>query len=274
MKKNVLSLLTVFLLCATLAGSKEKNPHQFDTSQCGLCHTASQPIKEIKRGSATDKCLSCHPNLFQEGYMHPVDIRPNKVRVPADFLLSSEGTITCNTCHDVHAAAESPMGGKSKFLRRFERGKDFCDICHKGPQSQAASHQQLFNTAHYTIKEHHDNEGQQPIDAMSRDCISCHDGSIGSAVELKAGSWQHSNNFLKFDKGGMHPIGMNYEKSRLQNPKSMLKPLTMVDKRIRFFNNGCLGCGSCHDPYSNERMQLIIKDTGSALCFSCHKMNG
>jgi predicted CXXCH cytochrome family protein len=105
---------------------------------------------------------------------------------------------------------------------------------------------------------------------MSRDCISCHDGSVGSSVMLKAGNWRHSKDFLKFDQGGKHPIGMNYEKVRMSNRKNMLRPIEMVDKRIRFFNNGCVGCGSCHDPFSVKNKKLIIENNGSALCFSCH----
>ena len=203
--------------------------------------------------------------------MHPVDMKPKQVTIPLDLPLDNNGMITCNTCHDVHRNFETPMGTKSHFLRRLDTGKAFCDICHLNTNRQASGHQMMFLSAH-THAGYKENNSSLGIDSISRDCLTCHDGSVGSSVMLRAGDWRHSVNFLKYDKGGKHPIGMNYERVRQNNKKSMLKPKSMVDKRIRFFNNGCIGCASCHDPYSTKENKLVIEVAGEALCFSCHNL--
>jgi predicted CXXCH cytochrome family protein len=79
---------------------------------------------------------------------------------------------------------------------------------------------------------------------------------------------------MEHDEGGMHPIGMVYGDMVKQNPKAMLAPVDSIDKRIRFFEGGKMGCGSCHDPYSTIPKKLVIEDTQSRLCFACHLMKG
>ena len=86
-----------------------------------------------------------------------------------------------------------------------------------------------------------------------------------------AGSWTHEKSFLNNDRNS-HPIGMDYEARRsLRGRKTDLRPMDLVDRRIRFFN-GKVGCGSCHDPYSTIEKQLVMSDEQSKLCYSCHMM--
>lgn len=268
-------LLTIagLLIFAGLAYSLTRQGHDFTKKQCTICHTGKTHFNRNNvKASITESCLTCHTNIFDEGYMHPVDIKAENVRVPMDFPLTASGQITCVTCHDVHASSLNRFGRKTGFLRRQEHGKTFCDICHRGTLGMANGHEPVFREAHFNSK-YIVTSNSLGIDAMSKNCISCHDGSIGSVVELKAGSWRHRENFIKFDKGGMHPIGMNYEKARLENHKAALKPISMVDKRIRFFGNmNKVGCGSCHNPFSRKKNKLVLPNIGSKLCFACHNM--
>jgi len=215
--------------------------------------------------------MTCHSDIFDEGYIHPVDMRPVKTTIPIDMPLDSSGKITCNTCHDVHSNYETPMGTRSFFLRRLETGKRFCDICHNYNSHKLSGHEILFRKAH-THPEHKDQRTDVGIDEISRNCLSCHDGTLGKSVMLRAANWRHKVSLLKYDNGAKHPIGMNYERVRRMNRKSMLKPIGEVDKRIRFFNKGCLGCATCHNPYSTKEKKLVIPVAGEALCFSCHKL--
>nr|MBF0221215.1 hypothetical protein [Desulfobulbaceae bacterium] len=254
-----------------------KQPHEFSNDECTICHIvpdSRSPLKQKgkqKSSSVTDMCLTCHTALFEEGYMHPVDIKPKKVRIPLDFPLSQDGALTCNTCHDPHADYETPFGEPSSFLRRIETGKAFCDACHINSLATATGHQSLFNVAHYDSKPL-DPDSEVQIDALSKECISCHDGIFASSVpiNIKAANWQHSNEYLKFDKGFKHPIGMHYEKVRLQNTKNRLRPIAEVDRRLHFFDGGIMGCGTCHDPFSSEKYKLVITVNGEKLCLSCH----
>ncbi|OGW26583.1 MAG: hypothetical protein A2X56_01635 [Nitrospirae bacterium GWC2_57_13] len=99
-------------------------------------------------------------------------------------------------------------------------------------------------------------------------CVTCHDGSLSTSATVKTGIWVHGRDFLRHDKGS-HPIGVDYESARLRRGrKTDLRPLALVDPRIRFFD-GKVGCGSCHDPYSKIEKQLVKSDRRSELCFSC-----
>jgi predicted CXXCH cytochrome family protein len=275
MSKKLVALLCAFVLTTAVVYSKVKNAHDFSSSECSICHAdGSSTISSEAYASLTAKCMTCHTTLYEKGYMHPVDISPKKVRVPLDFPLSPAGTITCATCHDAHTDQETPTGKKSFFLRRYEKGKTFCDICHGNADTLATGHEAVFREAHFDSKYIVSDDLNLEIDSMSRNCLSCHDGSVGSSVSLNAGSWRHSQDFMEHDSGGMHPIGMRYRDIVGKNKKAALKKLESVDKRIRFFDDGKVGCGSCHDPYSSIPKQLVIEDTGSRLCLACHQMDG
>lgn len=274
MSKKAFVVACAFLLIAAVVYSRGKKAHDFDKTECTLCHTTeSNDIKSETYAALTSKCMTCHTTLYDNGYMHPVDILPQKVHVPLDFPLSPSGTLTCATCHDVHGEPETPFGRKSFFLRRYETGKNFCDICHQNTGDLAAGHEAVFRQAHFESK-YIAGDSTAEIDSMSRNCLSCHDGSLGSSVKINAGSWRHSTSFLEHDRGGMHPIGMKYNDLVGKNKKAMLRPMELVDKRIRFFDDGKVGCGSCHDPYSSIPKQLVIEDIESRLCFACHKLDG
>jgi len=275
MNTKSLPLLCLALLVASVVYSMGKQAHDFDKNECGLCHTTeSKHVTAEVYAALTSKCMSCHTTLYDNGYMHPVDIRPQKVRVPLDFPLSPTGTITCATCHDIHSPLKNPSGEKSSFLRRSEKGKNFCDICHQNSgKLTSGGHETVFREAHFESK-YMASDKNSEIDAMSRNCLSCHDGSLGSAVQINAGVWRHTENFIDHDQGGMHPIGMRYRDIADRKPKAALKGMDKVDKRIRFFDDGKLGCGSCHDPFSTLPKKLVIEDFQSKLCFACHKMDG
>jgi len=272
--KKALAIACTLLLMTGLVYSKGKDAHDFDKTECTLCHTESSgPIKSAVYAALTSKCMSCHTTLYDKGYMHPVDITPQKVKIPLDFPLSPTGTLTCATCHDIHRDQKTPYGDRSFFLRRYEKGKIFCDICHQNAANLATGHGAVLREAHFDSK-YIATDPTSEIDPMSRNCLTCHDGSVGSSVRVNAGSWQHSTNFMEHDKGGMHSIGMRYGDIADRKPKAMLRSLISVDKRIRFFDDGKVGCGSCHDPYSSLPKKLVIEATQDKLCFACHKLDG
>jgi len=109
----------------------------------------------------------------------------------------------------------------------------------------------------------------QLIDPISSKCVSCHDGAYASSISIRAGTWSHSSELMTNDEG-THPIGTDYESARLsRGKKTDLRPIDLVDRRIQFFD-GKVGCGSCHDPYSNTEKNLVMSDKNSQLCLSCH----
>lgn len=269
-QKSVFAFFIAGLLFLVLVVfSLENRPHAF--KDCSSCHVFPNPsgarARELTE-PVTMLCNKCHKKTFSEGYLHPVDIRPEHVNVPADMPLSADGEIMCGTCHDIHSEYLTPYGTPSHFLRRQEVGKAFCRICHGNLDALRQGHKASLGEAHFR-SQYIVTDPRQDLDPMSRNCLTCHDGSYGASVTIQAGMWKHGEGFIRHDQGS-HPIGIDYEQAQLsRGAKTDLRPMAMVDRRIRFFN-GKVGCGSCHDPYSTNYKQLIITDENSKLCFSCH----
>ncbi len=266
-------LIVFFLAFAALAAfCLQKVPHDFADSECVLCHEGnSEGTHGIDHNAITSLCLKCHPDLFSEGYMHPVDVNPQKVTdIPVDMPLSSLGRITCITCHDVHAPYLTPLGERSYFLRRYETGIVFCNNCHTYMQPEARGHPTALGEAHMDSK-YIATDVSQEIDPMSKNCISCHDGAYASSVRINAGVWTHSSS--KIDTMSSHPIGVDYEEARTKaGRKTDLRPIDEVDQRILFFE-GKVGCGTCHNPYGELMSHLVMENARSRLCFACHMID-
>ena len=98
---------------------------------------------------------------------------------------------------------------------------------------------------------------------MSLECIECHDSYMKSATDtLGAGRWNH------FSKNTGHPIGINYKEIRRKNTNKF-RPEVMLGREIRLFN-GKIGCGTCHNIYSEEKKMLAESNMKSRLCLECH----
>jgi len=52
---------------------------------------------------------------------------------------------------------------------------------------------------------------------------------------------------------------------------SPLKPAEMLDERIRLFDSR-VGCGTCHSLYSKRAALLVMSNSRSNLCLSCHDL--
>ena len=272
MRRFPLSVLILFLSAGIVlvVFSLENQPHAF--KECMSCHGTEKVTSSVSRklrAPVTQLCTdACHRTVLTQGYMHPVNVAPRKVSVPVDLPLSLTGEIVCSTCHDIHVDYRTPYGELSHFLRRGERGKAFCRICHKKTGSPGAGHGAYLGEAHFQSR-YVVTDSSQELDGMSKNCISCHDGSFASSPTIMAGSWVHEKSLIANDRGS-HPIGIDYEACRARRGrKTDLKPIPAVDWRIHFFQ-GKLGCGSCHDPYSLIPKKLVMSDKHSQLCFSCH----
>jgi len=274
MKKSVLLSLLFVCALAVLVYCLEPGPHDFKQSECGMCHQGDPGLaNSLLPASSTGACTKCHGDILRSGFMHPFDVRPERVSIPLDFPLAPSGLLVCTTCHGVHAAHLDAFGQKTYFLRRQERGRAFCAGCHT-QSTLTGGHELGLGEAHFQSKYISTGYGQE-LDETSKNCISCHDGTYGSSVSLSSGVWQHSSNY---DPGGRglsrkHPIGINYEEARLRHGrKTDLRPLAMVDPRIQLYD-GRLGCGTCHNPYSHLEDDLVMSNERSALCFTCHQMD-
>jgi predicted CXXCH cytochrome family protein len=280
-RRHVLLLLVLIMLGGLAYSMLSHTGHDFTDQQCGDCH-AMTPIKgkrETLRMTAPVRylCSRCHSSHIENSLSHPVEMVPVSAIPPADLPLSWDGYMTCSTCHDIHAASHDTLLTGRGSLRRNVSGAELCSACHTASAGAAGSkgstkHTAMMPLAHVNSKNMKfvpdtDLRGGK-IDKISKMCLGCHDGSVGSDVNapVRSGSWKHGGSFSSQDPQGSHPIGMKY---RGAAKRGGLRPMGMLDRAIKLVD-GRVGCPSCHDPYSKERAFLVMSNNGSRLCLQCH----
>ncbi len=263
MKKSLIILLlliaSILIVYAVL-----NNPHEFSSEECLLCHVNYEQDPKDLIMPVTDICKRCHDRINAKS-SHPVNVYPSPaITVPTDLPLRN-GVVTCSTCHNIHKESVNIFGERTYFLRRPYTGRSFCISCHTQGVSEV-SHADTLDTAHIGSR-FKVIDPSEPLDEISKECISCHGGVLSRATTFGFGSgvWIHD------DPSHSHPIGIDYEQSRIDRVDAKLIPIALVDKRITFFN-GTVGCGSCHDVYSPTQMSLVMSNSGSKLCLACHAL--
>ena len=124
------ALLPLLLSPAHARAPKGPNAHRPE-ADCRLCHTAdaatlrSDPAKArtLIFPDLEARCASCHAG---EGPSHKTGVRP-RGSVPPDLPLSSDGLITCGTCHFIHGESNRA----NAFERIDNRRGQLCLTCHK-----------------------------------------------------------------------------------------------------------------------------------------------
>lgn len=260
MRRRIYAVIAVSaaLLIAVIAYTIREKPHAFSEAECGRCHYDEDDDPRKLIAPVAVLCGKCHKRGLKTA-SHPVDMRPASIRIPADMPLT-DGKLTCNTCHNVHAKRFTAFGEKSYYLRRPVTGRDFCASCHeRDPLSPG--HRELMDVAHMARK-YKPSGDSDTLDTLSVECIGCHDGLVGRAVDYAfgPGSWEH--NFA-----GPHSIGVHYNERRMS--VGGLRPISQINKSIRFFG-GKIGCGTCHDPFSKRQALLVMDNKDSRLCSECH----
>lgn len=267
MKRGLLFAALLIALGAGIAYTVlTPTAHDFTEAECPDCHAATpvkgRPEARMMKNSISFLCLRCHPAM-EKTVSHPVEVVPVEARVPEDLPLSRDGRMTCSTCHDIHARPKAPFGLATSFLRRSVSGAAFCSACHaSGP---TAGHAMMMGRAHMKFRSEEGGGGS--VDAVSRACLGCHDGSIGPNSSVMAGSWEHGMPLSKFDPRGSHPIGVSYLQAMAR--RGGLIPLGALNPAIKLID-GKVGCSSCHNPYSKEQSKLVMSNRGSRLCLACH----
>ena len=106
----------------------------------------------------------------------------------------------------------------------------------------------------------------------SRFCLGCHDGTIAPNIISQDLRTIWGNFGGEMPKGFClergHPVGIDYQTALLRS-KGRLKQPSLFDAAVRL-ENGQVSCTSCHDPNSQLPKKLVMQNSGSRLCFSCH----
>ena len=257
----IIALIGVLLICVmtgiTLWGDFNISGHEF-SGRCNFCHLRSPVAGEVSKFSRSISflCLECH-NMPKDN-SHPIGMMPD-MQMPDGFMLDWSGKMTCVTCHDPHSDS------RNQYLRSEARGRDFCILCHRSFLPMQDPHVGTVSIAHAKSGVYHDNASlSQILDAVSMECLSCHDGVIASDASYKI----VGGDAVTYQRAGLsHPIGMDYRKSATQDRE--LRAVESLSPYIALYD-GKVGCASCHNPYSSEQRMLTLSNEGSALCLECH----
>lgn len=251
-------LVILIILLAVQGG----DPHQFE-GKCAGCHVGLKDPSILTK-EVDHLCLECHPDNDKRS--HPSGIVPVKA-LPEQFPLV-RGKMVCVTCHFSHhpkGETRDKVPGPY-LLRASSAGKVFCFQCHRGnfTSEEIDSHAIAFKRAH-TKALPYDMRGI--LDDNSRECLSCHDGTIssGSDYQVKGLNWEHKKNI-----GMSHPISVDYVEAYNRNPRR-LHPPENLDPAIVLIN-GKIGCESCHNHFSKNKKYLVMDNFRSRLCLSCHNI--
>jgi predicted CXXCH cytochrome family protein len=250
---RVLSTVVVHLI--TLGAMRVAAAELTSPLPCAECH---RPNTTAETGAdvPTALCLRCHSEI-DKSLSHPIGVQPRQSTVPGSFPLSSRGLLTCATCHDAHAAHSLDKVNLRHGVRGGFAGQAFCGQCHRDSLKAPGHSHRSLGQAHFIA----DDPGASPdglADGVSRRCLACHDGSMGSMSS--AGS-------LGREAGEHHPIGTVYDSSpgRLRSFRARFT----LDSRIKLFE-GKVGCPSCHVSHTTRPKLLVMDNTASRLCLGCH----
>mgnify|MGYP001554469675 CR=1 FL=1 len=168
---------------------------------------------------------------------------------------------------------------------------EICQACHAPHNNKDTSglNDLLWNheitAASYTLYTGLDLQGTigQP-DGISKLCLSCHDGTVAvdsfGTHTATAGAITGAANFGT-DLSNDHPISITYDTADLElNPTTTTVDYaesTATNETIaEILEGGATGtveCSSCHDVHNSKsdgNNLLLVTNTNSALCLTCH----
>ena len=205
---------------------------------------------------------------------HPVHVIPSSgIKVPRDWPLDFDGSITCLTCH---YSLPSLEGASEVYLRSVRVGREdrvaFCANCHDGAGRSTAGkmHWMAIGFAHIEDSASRTGLAGGRLDAESSRCLGCHDGvSAPEAVNATAGAWGGG---FSVDPRRDHPIGMPYRPRSGVRGDVPLRAAALLPHAIRL-PQGRVSCVSCHNLYAATPKLLSVPIEGSALCMTCHELD-
>ncbi|MCX5690013.1 MAG: hypothetical protein NTV94_09575 [Planctomycetota bacterium] len=211
------------------------------------------------------RCDACH--AFDSGFSHPTGVVPS-MNVPQNLPLV-DGRVSCLTCHTDDAARPhgSHTSGRSEMLREGTSAAGLCSSCHQPGQGAKRGHHGSDLVRAHLQTATWKAAPSGAMDAESRSCVACHDGSMAK----DAGG--HGMSGATLGSSGDHPIAVAYRSKPATHTEDEVRLVNMgaLDRRVRLFDR-TVGCGSCHSVYSGRQDLLVMPNIRSQLCLSCHSL--
>ena len=115
----------------------------------------------------------------------------------------------------------------------------------------------------------------------SKLCLSCHDGTIAVGRVLSKSSPVsnqgplHGRSNLTTDLSDDHPISFPYDSSLAAENGHLVDPNLLSSTKVNVDPHGEMQCTSCHDAHTSDfPHSLVMDNTNSALCVTCHRLEG
>jgi predicted CXXCH cytochrome family protein len=162
-----------------------------------------------------------------------------------------------------------------------------CVFCHAphNATGQAPLWNRHMPRTHYRVYESSTTDARidQPY-GPSKMCLSCHDGAMAVGLVASRPSTEPivmsrrtippGPSDLTEDLSDDHPIGFRYDRA-LANRDRQLKNPDIVTPLLPMGSHNEVHCTTCHDPHDNSLGDFLrIPDVRSAICLSCHDMDG
>jgi predicted CXXCH cytochrome family protein len=117
----------------------------------------------------------------------------------------------------------------------------------------------------------------------SKMCLSCHDGALAigllasrpdEIVTMSRRTIGPGPADLTADLSDDHPIGFRYDRALAARDHELRNP-EVVSRDLPLGKHSEMHCTTCHDPHNNHQGRFLrITDVRSAICLSCHDMDG
>ena len=177
------------------------------------------------------------------------------------------------------------VGTGHDFSAETWSGGEICIVCHT-PHNAGSSvaNAPLWNHAEtvaaYTLYSTTTlNATVEQPDGISKLCLSCHDGTV--ALDSFGGATGGTNitgdALMGTDLSNDHPISFTYNTALATADGELFDPSIATTSLGGTIDNdllsvGQMECSSCHDVHNSNDNDylLVIANTGSALCLTCH----
>jgi len=211
------------------------------------------------------------------------------------FMPSISRATIIGSAHDFTASTNYWINGTVNWVSR----SNVCGVCyvihHANPDRSAPLWAHASTIQTFIVYSSPTFQGGTPtINASSKACLSCHDGSIAINQSYAATGTNYTGGTAVYiqshaiipdgtpanDLSNMHPIGFNYQTAQSADPdikpSTTIVPGTSQTIAQAMLKGGQVECGSCHDIHrtkgasASSGIFTIVSSAGSALCLTCH----
>jgi DmsE family decaheme c-type cytochrome len=185
---------------------------------------------------------------------------------PKDLVLKGDGK--CTGCHDEADAPEALRIGKTKHGTNADKRTPTCTSCH-GDSEKHLNHKGSDKPP--KPDRTFGKKSQQSATEKSAACVSCHAGgqhmnwntSLHATQDVACTSCHqvHTGHDKVRDKRTQPEVCFTcHKQQRVDIDKPSHHPIT----------EGKMACSDCHNPHGSTGPKMMIKDSVTATCYTCH----